>query len=172
MSSGKNGSARRASLRRVLGIGVLVALCVCIDGAFAQEVVNARVRLVIDGDTIILKSGERVRYAGIDAPERGEPFYGRAKKRNRELVSLVPITLEICASERTDKYGRLLADVFVSNVSVNETLVKEGLAKALIILPCGLKVAAKYRALEAEARKKRLGIWSVKGTNKKLEGER
>ncbi|MBI5235037.1 MAG: thermonuclease family protein [Deltaproteobacteria bacterium] len=157
---------------RVIGVVVLLALCACLDRAFAQEVVNASVRRIVDGDTIILQTGEHVRYVGIDTPERGEPFYGMAKRRNRELVSGVSITLEICASERTDKYGRLLADVLVSNVSVNETLVKEGLAKALIIPPCGLKVADRYKALEAEARKKRLGMWAVKGGNKKREAER
>ncbi|MEK6791286.1 MAG: thermonuclease family protein [Deltaproteobacteria bacterium] len=157
-------------IRRVLGVAVLLALCACLDGAFAQEVVHTRVRLVIDGDTIILQSGERVRYVGIDTPERGEPFYGKAKRRNKELVSLVPITLEICDSERTDKHGRLLTNVLVSNVSVNEALLKEGLARALIILPCGLKVADRYRALEAEARDKRLGIWSVKGGKQKMGG--
>lgn len=161
---------RARLIRRFLGVGALLALCACLDGAFAQEVVHARVRQVIDGDTIILKGGEHVRYVGIDTPERGEPFYGRAKKRNRELVSLVPITLEICDSERTDKYGRLLANVLVSNVSVNETLLKEGLARALIIAPCGLKAADRYRALEAEAREARLGIWSVKGGKQKMGG--
>lgn len=154
------GNARL--IRRVLGVAALLTLCVCLDGTFAQETARARVRRVIDGDTIILKSGEHVRYVGIDTPERGESFYSMAKRRNKKLVSGVPITLEICVPERTDKYGRLLANVFVSNVSVNETLIKEGLARALIIPPCGLKVAGKYRALEAEAKRKSLGIWAVK----------
>jgi micrococcal nuclease len=159
-------------INRVLGIAVLLTVCAGLDESSAQETIHTRVRWVVDGDTIILTSGEHVRYAGIDTPERGEPFYNRARRRNKELVSGVSIILEICDSERTDKYGRLLTNVLVSNVSVNEALIKEGMAKALIIPPCGLKVAKQYRAFEAEARRKRLGMWAVKGTDKKREAER
>ena len=41
---------------------------------------------VIDGDTIVINSGDRVRYVGIDTPEKGSSFYLQATSRNRELV--------------------------------------------------------------------------------------
>ena len=41
---------------------------------------------VIDGDTVVLADGERVRYIGMDTPERGEPFFDEATEYNRRLV--------------------------------------------------------------------------------------
>ncbi len=47
---------------------------------------TSRVARVIDGDTIELANGDRVRYIGIDTPERGESFFGAATRLNRGLV--------------------------------------------------------------------------------------
>ena len=100
---------------------------------------EVRVRYVIDGDTIILASGKRVRYVGIDTPERGEDFYGEAKRRNGELLDGGTVTFEACRSEPRDRYGRLLGWVYVDGVDVGGELLREGLARTLSIPPCGLR---------------------------------
>ncbi len=119
-----------------------------------------RVKRVIDGDTIILTSGEKVRYAGIDAPEMDEPFYKEARERNKTLVEGREVSLRICTEQPRDRHGRVLAWVYVDGVSVNEVLLREGLARVFTLPPCGLKNIKEYRRLEGLAREKSLGIWS------------
>lgn len=119
------------------------------------------VREVIDGDTIVLDNGETVRYVGIDTPEMNEPFYLESKVRNVMLVQGRPVSVQVCFADPRDKYGRVLAWVTSGGVPVNETLVKEGLARIMTIPPCGLARVREFKALEKEARDKKLGIWSM-----------
>lgn len=103
------------------------ALCVPQDTVRLEgEVVD-----VIDGDTIdvLLEDGReaRVRYIGIDTPERGDTFYSEASNVNEELVLGKRVTLVRDVSE-TDRYGRLLAYVFVDELFVNYEIVRRGYA--------------------------------------------
>jgi micrococcal nuclease len=90
-----------------------------------------KVRWVVDGDTIILNDGRRVRYIGIDAPETGykerkaEPFANEARAYNVKLVARKQVRLEFDI-DRKDDYGRLLAYVFIKN----ETFVNRAIIKA------------------------------------------
>ena len=83
---------------------------------------------VIDGDTVILSTGEKVRYIGINAPEMGEPFYMEAKRENRKLVLGKEVELEFDREER-DQYKRLLAYIFVGDTFVNYELLWEDFHK-------------------------------------------
>ena len=56
-------------------------------------------------------------------------------------------------------YGRTLGWVWVDGLLVNGTLLKEGLAKSLIIPPCGFERYEELKRLESEAKKAGLGIW-------------
>lgn len=127
--------------------------------AFSMFSGDFLVREVIDGDTIILDNGETVRYVGVDTPEINKPMYLEAKARNASLVYGALVRVIVCGMEERDKYGRVLAWVTANGVSVNETLIKEGLARTLTIPPCGLVKAKEYRALEREAKTRQLGIW-------------
>jgi micrococcal nuclease len=118
------------------------------------------VEFVIDGDTIVIDGGEKVRYIGLDTPEEGEPFYEKAKERNRRLVGGKRVRLVFCEAQKRDKYGRLLAWVYSNGVFVNETLVREGLARRLVIPPCGLQKYKEFKSAEEEARKNKLGLWA------------
>ena len=119
------------------------------------------VREVIDGDTIVLNNGETVRYVGLDTPEVNEPFYLEAKVRNVMLVQGRHVRVQVCDADPRDKYGRVLAWVTSGGTPVNETLVKEGLARIMTIPPCGLVRVREFKALEKEARDKKLGIWGI-----------
>ncbi len=122
---------------------------------------TALVIQVIDGDTIIIEGGYRVRYIGIDTPEIHPELeaYGReALQANRKLVEGKEVRLERDVSE-TDKYGRLLRYVFVDGVFVNAELVREGLAYAKAYPP-DTKYQAYLDELEAEARQAGRGIWA------------
>ncbi|MEE9613574.1 MAG: thermonuclease family protein [Thermodesulfobacteriota bacterium] len=137
-----------------------------------ENVWHYSVKKVIDGDTIAVYGGERVRYVGIDTPERGEPFYREATERNRALVlggagggggGGGRVRLVVCGEEPRDKYGRLLGWVYAGGVQVEEVLLREGLARTLTIPPCGLKKEKEYSGYQREARSRGLGIWGGKG---------
>lgn len=119
------------------------------------------VKWVIDGDTVELVGGERIRYVGIDTPEREEPFYKKARTMNVEILSNGEGTIyfEPCASEYKDKYGRLLGWVRAGEVDVGERLLTLGLAKTLTIPPCGLVKVKAYKEAEAKARALSVGLW-------------
>lgn len=118
------------------------------------------VERVIDGDTIVVSGLGPVRYIGVDTPESGEPFYHEAKKRNTELVGGKGLRLEICGPSPRDRYGRTLALVYANGVFVNEELLKDGLARTLIIPPCGAGLADELRAVEKQALLGRAGMWA------------
>lgn len=121
------------------------------------------VERVIDGDTILIAGGERVRYIGMNCPElRGwngepEPYAELAAKRNRQLVEGKQVRLEKDKSER-DRYGRLLRYVYLGDRLINAQLVREGLAHTLA-MPPDLAMAAKLGQLETKAKQQKLGIW-------------
>lgn len=124
---------------------------------------DLRVAKVIDGDTIELVNGERVRYIGIDTPEtyppRGPEYYGEeAKEANRKLVEGKRVKLELDVDKR-DRYGRLLAYVFVDTLFVNAKLLKDGYAKTYFIPP-NVRYRALFIKLETEARTAGRGLWA------------
>lgn len=123
----------------------------------------ARVARAIDGDTIELQNGERVRYIGMDAPEAVDLqkpvqcFGPEATERNRELVLGKSVWLAKDISEH-DKYGRFLRYVWAGDVLVNLELVKEGYALALAVPP-DIKYREDIDAAEREAKTASAGLW-------------
>jgi endonuclease YncB( thermonuclease family) len=99
--------------------------------------VTAQVRRVIDGDTIdVFLDGEvqRVRYIGMNTPERNEPCYDEATDANRDLVGDETVLLVKDTSE-TDRFDRLLRYVYVGNTFVNAELVEQGFAEVALYRP-------------------------------------
>lgn len=122
---------------------------------------RALVTRVVDGDTIEveLEDGriERVRYIGVDTPERGRPYYREATAFNRNLVLGKTVTLVRDVSER-DRYGRLLRYVYAGEVFVNAELVRSGYAVPLTIPP-DVSFADEFVRLSREARAAGRGLW-------------
>ncbi len=113
---------------------------------------------VLDGDTVQLSSGEKLRYIGIDTPEKSDPYYAEAQNFNRELVEHKRITIEFDVQKR-DKYGRLLGYVYVSDTLVNAELLRAGLA-VLYTYPPNVKYVDYFSELQKEARQQKKGLWS------------
>ena len=117
-----------------------------------------RVSRVIDGDTIQLEDGRKVRYAGMNAPEEGEPYYHESTQANNLLVGNKEVFLEFGRS-KTDKHGRVLAYVCVGRTFVQAEMVKRGWALVMRTQPL-----RRYRAPllknQEEARENGRGIWT------------
>ncbi len=123
------------------------------------------IKEVIDGDTIELESGERIRYIGIDTPEKGQPFFQEATRANQELLKKGKYTLEY-DNDRKDDWGRTLAYIWIDTLLVNGELVREGLASVYLISP-NFKYKDKLIVFQKEARAKKVGIWSIPITPEK-----
>lgn len=121
---------------------------------------------VIDGDTVELADGRRVRLVGIDTPEIGyrgepsEPFAEAARDRLRELVAAGEVRMQM-GTETKDRYGRTLGHLFAADGSNLEArLLAEGLGFALA-MPPNLALWSCQQAAEAVARQLGLGLWSA-----------
>ena len=122
------------------------------------------VKWVNDGDTIVLTNGWRVRYIGINAPEidhenqKAQPYGYKARSFNKKLVLSQKIGLEF-DEERRDRYGRLLAYIFLEDGSfLNSRLLKNGLAYYLHRRP-NVKYDKRLMKIQQEAMKFRKGLW-------------
>jgi micrococcal nuclease len=124
-----------------------------------------RVEEVIDGDTIIIDDGRdsQVRYLGIDTPEiaiqgsPGDPLAEEAKIFNERLVEGKRVRLEL-DQDKYDRYGRLLAHVFVGGIHVNKEMLRNGYGLPLVIEPNKKYSELMYSAAE-EAKSQRKGVW-------------
>ena len=90
---------------------------------------------VVDGDTIYLDNGKKVRFVGVNTPERGVEGYITSKNFVQKLCLNKEVGLDIDDRKHNDKYGRTLAVVIVDGKNVNEMLLKEGLAEIMYMPP-------------------------------------
>ncbi len=120
----------------------------------------AQVQQVVDGDTVTLATGEKVRLLGIDTPEIGEYFYEEATQKLKELIGQKEVYLEKDISE-TDRYDRLLRHIYVDDTWVNEIMIEEGYAK-FITYPPDVRHVQRFKELQSQARANNRGMWQNK----------
>jgi endonuclease YncB( thermonuclease family) len=136
-------------------------------GAALPAGLDTTVERVVDGDTLVVAGGHRVRLIGVDTPETKDPrkpvqCFGR--EASAYVSSLLPeghgVRLVGDVEER-DAFGRTLAYVYrlADGLFVNAALVREGYAQALTIPP-NVAHADEFVALAREARERGLGLWS------------
>jgi endonuclease YncB( thermonuclease family) len=142
-------------------LSLLVGLAVLLVGLGTQDAIAAEkfsgpVTDITDGDTIkVLSQGEtfKIRLAGIDAPERRQPYSDRAKRFASQLAIGQVVTVHY--SQR-DRWGRILGEVVLPDGrSLNQEMVRAGLA-------WHYKKGSKDRELarlERRARAQHLGLW-------------
>jgi len=118
----------------------------------------------IDGDSIKVGKNE-VRLVEIDAPEYSQNCFDAANLEyacgqiSKSFTSnLVNGTNVVCNYIEKDKYDRFLAKCFVGEISVNGEILKNGMA----VIYNFASAEPEMVALEAEAKKKRIGIWKGK----------
>lgn len=123
------------------------------------------VKRAVDGDTLLLEDGRRVRLLGVDTPETKregtpvQPWGPEAHEFTARLVEGKTVRLEF-DRERQDKYGRVLAYVYVDDVLLNEELLREGFGRALLNHPYSETMKRRFRQAEADARREHRGIWN------------
>lgn len=124
------------------------------------------VEKVVDGDTIDLDDGRRVRLLGIDAPERGSDVECWGDEAFNHLSALLgdsKVDLEYDV-ERMDVYGRTLAWIHADGVFINAKMVDDGAACVLIIPPNGAEFETYLESLESGAMTAGRGLWGACGS--------
>lgn len=135
------------------------------------------VKRVIDGDTLLLENGERVRLIGIDTPEvhESEKLYKDSRRTQQDVQAIKELgsrawdfTKTLVGGKRVslefdvqkhDKYDRLLAYVYLKDGTfVNAKIVQEGYA-SLLTIPPNVKYADLFLKLYREARETKRGLW-------------
>jgi len=123
---------------------------------------------VVDGDTLVLDGGERVRLIGVDTPETKHPekpveYFGKeASAFTRRMLEGKRVRLDYDQANahvhHKDRYGRTLAYVFLEDGTfINAEIIKRGYGDTYTRLP--FRYLDKFRRYEQEARKARRGLW-------------
>lgn len=129
-----------------------------------EQGAQAFVKRAVDGDTLLLDDGRRVRLLGVDTPETKregtpiQPWGPEAHAYTERLVEGRAVRLQF-DKERHDKYGRVLAYVYADDTFLNEELLRAGLGRAILNHPYSDAMKRRFRKAEQEARQAHRGIW-------------
>ncbi|MFQ5840903.1 MAG: thermonuclease family protein [Thermodesulfobacteriota bacterium] len=141
-------------------------LAVLLAGILSAAHPVFHVTRVIDGDTLLLSNGERVRLIGVDTPELHHPlkpvqyFAKEASEFTRKMVKGKGVRLEYDWQNR-DRYGRLLAYVYLEDGTfLNAEIIKQGYGFAYTKYP--FRYTEEFRKYEREARENGRGLWKHK----------
>jgi endonuclease YncB( thermonuclease family) len=136
-------------------------LVVLMTPVWAETLVG-KVVSIADGDTITVLDGSRtqhkIRLAGIDAPEKAQPFGQRSKELLSTLVFGKTVQVE---TEKLDRYGREIGKVLVDGRDANLAIVMAGLAWHYKKYQSEQSSSDRllYASAEEEARTRRAGLW-------------
>ena len=164
----ESSTANRESLSQA-AVLVFVVAALLTSATLAAGLVGT-VREVIDGDTIVLHDGRKVRYLGINAPERRQPYAREGTNANRRMVTGLPVRLEF-DQVRADRHGRLLAYVYATKcevrgakcgqeILVNEQLLAEGLAH-VFFMPPNTRFTERFLQVQEKAHTAKRGMWKA-----------
>jgi micrococcal nuclease len=157
-----------------IGFFAIIGVLFLLVAVMGRNYEPAQVVEVLDGDTILVNTKKygkniKLRLCGIDCPEQNydeHQFDKVAHEATEFLSQLLPTRTQIFLEFddiKKDKFGRLLAFVYVSKTgkSVNAELIRRGYAFAKPYKN-NLKHAREFKQLEAQAQRKRWGVWSRK----------
>jgi micrococcal nuclease len=126
---------------------------------------TGQVDFVVDGDTVELVGGTRIRLLLVDTPEttqgKNDCHGQEAKAFTVSQVAGKTVSLAYDEASCTDRFGRTLAYVTVDGVELNTELAKRGLACFLYVKPGGDARQEEFATYEAEAKTNRTGMWGA-----------
>lgn len=114
---------------------------------------------VVDGDTITLNDSNKVRFSGINTPEKKQCYYQEAKDELTRLLLDKEVYLERDRTDK-DKYGRLLRYVYLDEMLVNAYMVEKGYAKVYDKYKDDTKRYSELKQDELVAINNNLGVWT------------
>ncbi len=132
---------------------IIIYFCILSSAISSEKNIAIGKASVIDGDTIIIK-GEKIRFSGIDTPERNKPGHNFSKIKLKKKIGK---NIVVCIREpKLDPWKRTVAECFIGQESISSYMVKNGYACDYV------KYSKKKYAKEQEyAKSKKLGIWNM-----------
>ncbi len=122
------------------------------------------VERVVDGDTLVLDGGERVRLSGVDTPETVDPrrpvqHFGKEASAFTQRMAEGKRARLAFGAERRDRYGRTLAYVYLEDGTfLNAEIIRQGYGHAYTRFP--FEHQEEFRRYEREARDNKRGLWA------------
>ena len=141
----------------VLIVAVLILLNIAVLLLDTEET-GSLVTRVIDGDTVELSNGERVRLIGIDTPEVDEYYYEEATTQLRTLIEGETVRMEVDTNNR-DAYDRLLRYIYLGDTFVNYEMVSGGHAESYCFEP-DIKYCDEFNEADEDAKENNRGMWA------------
>ena len=147
---------------------ILFSIVILINFSFTnsseKNVAKGKAR-IIDGDTIEINK-EKIRFGGINSPERKEIGYRLAKDK---LIEKIDNNIVTCVREKNkDKYRRTVAECFVNGENLSSFMVKRGYACDYVYYSKG-----KYAKEQKYAQDNKLGVWKMQyNTSWKINAEK
>lgn len=136
-----------------------------------KQLIPATISKNVDGDTVdITLNGkvEKVRMLCVDTPETHHPRLGvqplgpEASDYTKKILAVgTKVQIEPAIGDGRDKYGRLLAYIYINGKMFNEMLLEQGLARVAYIYAPNTKYVDEFYAIQKDAQKKGIGIWSI-----------
>ena len=132
---------------------IVILITYSIVNSAENNVLKGKAR-IIDGDTIEINK-EKIRFGGINSPERNETGYRLAKDK---LIEKIANNILTCVREKNkDKYRRTVAECFIDGESLSSFMVRKGYACDYIYYSKG-----KYAKEQKYAKANKLGVWKMK----------
>ncbi|MEM3543348.1 MAG: thermonuclease family protein [archaeon] len=128
----------------------------------SEKIEDAYVLKVIDGDTIkvlIRNKMESVRFVGINAPETNECYWKEAKEYVESRLSMKKVKLVYDSHSKIDRYGRILAYVYVDGVDFGRELLEKGYVRVFEKYP--FDKMKEYIELQEKSAQEKKGLWSA-----------
>lgn len=165
----------------IIAVFVLLLSAGCTLEPSDSNLISAEVTRVVDGDTINVRINgkeETVRLLLIDTPETVhpsqpvQPFGPEASNYVKDLLNGKNVQLEMDIGKR-DKYGRLLAYLYVDEQMVNKMLLEKGLARVAYVFEPNTKYVDDFYEIQKQAQQQEIGIWSIENyaTEKEFEDD-
>jgi len=156
-----NLACREKMKRTTLALIFTAVLCWAgSDAGFTAEVVlSGRVERVLDGDSMVVRQGDRryeIRLWGVDCPEYGQPYGAEARRESTGLLAGKSVQVEV---KTRDSYGRYVGVMHLGGMNVNEQLIRRG-AAWVYSRYCRERICTAWQELEAQARDRRVGLWA------------
>lgn len=153
----------------LITVFVLLLTAGCVLEQTDSSLIPAEVTRVVDGDTVNVRidgKEETVRLLLVDTPETVhptklvQPFGPEASSFVKDLLNGKKVQLELDIGER-DKYGRLLAYLYVDDQMVNKLLLEKGLARVAYVFEPNTKYVDDFYDIQKQAQLQEVGIWSI-----------
>ena len=155
------------SITLVVAVTILIVLFRLVEEIGPERAPEDRwtVIRILDGDTVELLGGDRLRLLALDTPEKNEPLHDEAAALLSRLVLNKAARVEF-AGRRRDRYGRLLGYLYLDTLLINKVMIDSGMGCLYLFDDTDVRSQEVVNMLAAQqsALERKVGLWGVPHT--------